>query len=385
MKFDFVVIGATGMQGRIVTRDLLESGYSVLLCGRDEKRVQHLLNKHKKKTAFEYVDLSDIENTVKVIKNSGAKVLINAAEGDWNLNSLLACIKTGVHSVDLGSDIPMLKKQLALNKELKKEKIIHITGCGSVPGIGNVMLNYADGKFDKIDTVDVGFAWDSNIKKFFVPFSMESILEEFTMIAPYLHNNKTMRVKPIDSIVRVYHKGVGREDQFNVGHHPETYTFNQFCKKKGVKNIEFYAGFPDHSMNVIQTLVDLGFARNKPVKFKGMDIMPDEFLTELLKDLKMPKDYTETENLWVLIKGKHNGKSKEILMECIVPPLKGWEEAGCNIDTGMPASIMAQMILKKVITKPGSYSPEDIVPPAAFFKELRKRKLLVYENGKVIN
>ena len=61
---------------------------------------------------------------------------------------------------------------------------------------------------------------------------MESILEEFTMIAPYLHNNKTMRVKPIDSIVRVYHKGVGREDQFNVGHHPETYTFNQFCKKK---------------------------------------------------------------------------------------------------------------------------------------------------------
>ena len=92
-----------------------------------------------------------------------------------------------------------------------------------------------------------------------------------------------------------------------------------FARKKGVKNIEFYAIFPDHSMNVIQTLVDLPFMRNKPVKFKGMDIMPDEFLTELLKDLKMPKDYTETENLWVLIKGKHNGKSKEILMEGIVP------------------------------------------------------------------
>jgi saccharopine dehydrogenase-like NADP-dependent oxidoreductase len=385
MKFDFIVVGATGMQGRIVTRDLLESGYSVLLCGRDEKRVQHLLNKHKKKTAFEYVDLTDIDNTVKVIKNSGAKVLINAAEGDWNLNSLLACIRAGVHSVDLGSDIPMLKKQLALNKELQKNKIVHITGCGSVPGIGNVMLNYADGKFDKIDTVDVGFAWTSNMKKFVVPFSMESILEEFTMIAPYLHNNKTMRVKPTDSIVRVYHKGVGREDQFNVGHHPETYTFRKFCEKKGVKNIEFYAGFPDHSMSVIQMLVDLGFARNKPVLFKGMKIQPDEFLTELLKDLKFPEGYTETENLWVFIKGKHKGKSKEILMECIVPPLKGWEDAGCNIDTGMPASIMAQMILKKVITKPGSYSPEDIVPPAAFFKEIRKRKMLVYENGKAIN
>ncbi|MBS3086506.1 saccharopine dehydrogenase NADP-binding domain-containing protein [Candidatus Pacearchaeota archaeon] len=385
MKFDFCIIGATGMQGRIVTRDLAESGCSVLMCGRDKSRVEHLLRKFKKKTGFMYVDLSDMENAVRVIKRSGAKVVVCAAEGDWNLNCLKACIKAGVHSIDLGSDIPMLKKQLALNKTLKKSKLIHITGCGSVPGIGNVMLNYADGKFDKIDTVEVGFAWDSNIKKFVVPFSIESILEEFTMIAPYWHNHKVMKIRPTDSIVRVYHKAVGKENQFNVGHHPETYTFHKFCKKKGVKNIEFYAGFPDHSMEVIQKLVDLGFESKKPVKFKGMDIWPDEFLTELLKRLRMPKGYKETENLWVLIKGKHLGKNKEILMECIVPPLKGWEDAGCNIDTGMPASIMAQMIFKKVINKPGSYSPEDIVPPKLFFKELRKRKMGVYENSRVIN
>ena len=280
---------------------------------------------------------------------------------------------------------------IGLNPELKLRSVVGVEHCIKV---GTTEGRYfwqryedkdADGKFDRIDTVDVGFAWTSNIPKFVVPFSMESILEEFTMIAPYLHNHKTMRIKPTDSIVRVYHRGVGREDQFNVGHHPETYTFHQFCKKKGVKNIEFYAGFPDHSMNVIQMLVDLGFERDKPVKFKGTEIYPDEFLTELLKDLKMPKGYTETENLWVFIKGKLHGKTKEILMECIVPPLKGWESAGCNIDTGMPASIMAQMIFKKVINKPGSYSPEDIVPPSPFFKELRKRKMPVYENGKAVN
>ena len=99
----------------------------------------------------------------------------------------------------------------------------------------------------------------------------------------------------------------------------------------------------------------------------------------------MPEGYTETENLWVLIKGRHNGKKKETLMECIVLPLKGWEEAGCNIDTGMPASIMAQMIFKGIVKKPGAYAPEDIIPPAPFFKELRKRKMRVYENGKVVN
>ena len=223
------------------------------------------------------------------------------------------------------------------------------------------------------------------MKVFVVPFSMESILEEFTMYAPYLHNHKIVRVKPTDSIVKAYHKAIGREKEFKCGHHPATLTFNKFCEKKGVKNIEFYAGFPEHSMQVIQTLVDLGFEANKKVNYKGVEIWPDEFLSQLLKRLKYPKGYAETENLWVLIKGKHKGKSKETLMECIVPPLKGWEDAGCNIDTGMPASIMAQMILKGIIKKPGSYSPEFIVPTEPFFKELKDRKMFVYENGKVIN
>lgn len=384
MKFDFIVVGATGMQGRIVTRDLLESGYSVLLCGRDKRRVEHLLKKFKK-TSFAYIDLKDIDNATAVIKNSGVRVAVCCAEGDWDLNCLKACIKAGVHSIDLGSDIPMTRDQLALDKTLKEKKLIHITGCGSVPGIGNVMLNYADGKFDKIDTVDVGFAWTSNMKKFVVPFSMESIIEEFTANAPYFHNHVIKKVRPMDSLVRTYHRAVGRESEFKVGHHPETYTFHQFCKRKGIKNVEFYAGFPDHSMQTIQTLIDIGMGSDKPINYKGMKIVPVEFLTEVLKDLGYPKGYTETENLWVYIKGKHKGKTKEIMMECIVPPLKGWEDAGCNIDTGMPASIMAQMIFKKIITKPGAYSPEYIVPPAHFFKELRKRKMLVYENDRVIN
>jgi saccharopine dehydrogenase-like NADP-dependent oxidoreductase len=72
-------------------------------------------------------------------------------------------------------------------------------------------------------------------------------------------------------------------------------------------------------------------------------------------------------------------------MECFVPPLKGWEKSGCNIDTGFPASILAQMIKKGVITEKGCFSPEIGIPPATFFSELRKKKLRIYENGKRIN
>ena len=170
MRFDFVVIGATGQQGRIVSRDLLEDGYSVLLCGRDESRAADLL-RHKK-AAFEYLDLRDSKNTYNVIKKSGSKVVVNCAEGDWNIECLKACIKARVHSIDLGSKIETTKEQLDYDPILKKHCLIHITGAGSIPGIANVMLAHAVHRLDSMESVEAGFAWDSNIQKFVVPFSM---------------------------------------------------------------------------------------------------------------------------------------------------------------------------------------------------------------------
>ena len=43
MKFDFVVLGATGEQGYIAAKDLLKNGYKVLLCGRNSYRIRDIL------------------------------------------------------------------------------------------------------------------------------------------------------------------------------------------------------------------------------------------------------------------------------------------------------------------------------------------------------
>ncbi len=385
MKFDFVVLGATGMQGRIVAKDLLQKGYTVLLCGRDKSRVEQFLKKYKK-TAFAYIDIvKDPISLQKIIERSSGNVVINCMEGDWNANAANICIAAGVHSIDLGSDTPGTKKQFDLDKKLKKKNLIHITGCGSVPGIGNVMLRYAKDKLNTIDSIDVGFAWDSNQKVFVVPFSIQSILEEFVTPADMIINKNHTVVTPMSTIMRVQHRSIEKEPQFNVGHHPETFTFYKFMKDKGIKNIKFFAGFPQHSFRVIDSLVKVGFTNKESIEFGGRETIPINFLTEMFKKITYPKGYTEKENLWVHIYGKKDGKKKTIKMECIVPTLNGWEDAGCNIDTGLPASIIAQMIKNKIIIERGAFSPEFIVPPELFFQELKKREMIVYENGKRVN
>ncbi len=384
MRWDFLVLGATGIQGRIVSRDLLENGYSVLLCGRDKSRVEHLLKKYDK-TGFRYLELRNLENTSKVIKESGTNVVINCAEGDWDLNVLEVCLKANVNSLDLGSDIGMTKKQLALNPELKRKNIIHITGAGSIPGVCNIMLRYIAKKFDKINKIDVGFDWSSNIKKFVVPFSIQSIIEEFTNPATIFKHGKFVKIKPLDSTTYCYCRSIGKQKCFNESHHPECYTFHHYFENMGLRDVKTYAGFPKHSFDKIMDMIELGLGSYKEINFNGMKICPIDLLTEVLKGISIPDGYKETENLWVHINGKKDGKNKYAKIECIAPTLKGWEDAGCNIDTGMPASIMAQMIKNDIIKEKGSFAPEAIIPPEDFFEELGKRKMIVYENGKRIN
>ncbi|MBI4043867.1 MAG: saccharopine dehydrogenase NADP-binding domain-containing protein [Candidatus Diapherotrites archaeon] len=383
MAFNFVVIGATGIQGRIVARDLLENGYSVLLCGRDKKRVDHLLKRFKK-TGFEYLDARNTKKMARAFHHSKAGVVVNCVEGDWNLNILKACIKAGINCIDLGSEIPMTKQQFSLHEKLKRRGLTHITGCGSVPGIGNVMLSHAAKKFDSLHSVEVGFAWNSNMKKFVVPFSIESIIEEFTEPATNVKNGKFIKSRPMDSLIKTNEPFVGKEERFYV-RHPETYTFYHYFKHKGLKNVRFYAEFPPHSFEVIQKLIEVGLGRQDKVLVDGAYVRPIDVLTQTLKGVKIPEGYREKENLWVRIYGKKQKKRKSILIECIAGTLPHWEDAGCNIDTGMPASIIAQMIKEKIITERGSFAPEAVVPPAYFFKELHKRKMSIYENGKKIN
>lgn len=306
-------------------------------------------------------------------------------EGDWNLYILQACLAAGVSCLDLDAEIPITKQQFAMCNTFRKKNIISLTGCGSVPGTGNVMLRYAAEKLDKIDTIEAGFSYTSNIPAFVVPFSIQSVIEEFTDPAPVLQNGKFITKVPLENIRKKYHRGIGVQEEFLVDH-AELFTFYHYFKHKGLKNIRFYAGFPEIHYKTVRTFIDTGLgSKAQTINLAGKKFSPMTFLSQALKEVKVPENYRETENLWVKIWGKKNNKPKSILMECVVPTLKGWEADYTNIDTGMPISIMAQMVKKGAIEDKGCFSPEAVVPPQPYFRELRRRKMIVYENGKVIN
>lgn len=382
-KYDFLIFGGGGMQGKIVIKDLLEKGYRLFVSDFYQNHIDELKEKFEG-IDYETVDLRDFKETFSLIKKVKPFLVVNCAEADWNLNVYRACLKNKVHVIDLGSDIPMTKKQLAMDSAFRKQKLIAITGCGSTPGINNVMLDYAVGQLDLVHTVEAGFAWNSNIKEFVVPFSIPSIVEEFTVPATMMKGGKWLKKIPLETIKGKRYQEVGRNKIFLV-RHPEPYTFHYYYKDKGLKNIKYYAGFPTHSFAAIYNFITLGLSSKEKIPINGYEIEPLEFLTEVLRKSEIPEGYKENEVLWVEAIGKKDGKRKEIYMECIADTLPGWEDAGCNIDTGIPASIIAQMIKNKQIKAWGSFAPEAVVPKEEFFKLLKEKDMDVYMNGKIIN
>ena len=382
MKYDFIIFGGTGQQGGICARDLIESGYSVLLVGRDKTRIKNLLK--NKKTGFIEVDLRNEKEIAKAIKSSNADVVVNCAELIFNVAIMKACLKTKKSLTDLGGLQKITLEQFKLHDSFKKTGIINITGCGSTPGIVNVMTAHVLEKLDSVKTIYLGFVWDSNIKKFVVPYSIQSIFDEFTENPITYHDGKFVKEKRMTCKGTKNFKEVGKQTVYCIVH-SEVYSFSKYFKNKGLKNIHYMAGFPEHSMKVIQTLIDLGFNSEEPIKINETEIKSINFTTEVLKKIKWPKNYREVENLWVEICGKKNNKDIKIEMNCIVKSLPGWEDAGSNVDTGRTISVISQMLKDNLIKEKGVYAPEAVVPCKPFFKELAKRKMYIYENGRKIN
>ncbi|MBS3089454.1 saccharopine dehydrogenase NADP-binding domain-containing protein [Candidatus Pacearchaeota archaeon] len=379
---DFIIFGGSGMQGRICAKDLISSGYKIILVGRDPKNIQDILGNPR--AEFIYADLHNEDSINHILKKNRPKVVINCAELSFNIPIMKACLENKIPYTDLGGLQRVTSDQFKFNKEFKKRKLLALTGCGSTPGIANVMAAYAVEKMERVESIYLGFAWDSNIKIFIVPYSIESIFQEFSEMPVTFHNGKFVKDNRYRCKGTFDFKEVGRQTVYCIVH-SEVYTFSKYFKRKGLQHIHYMAGFPEHSMRVINELMSLGFGNKKLLEINGTKIRPIDATTRILKNIKMPKGYKERENIWVRAEGKEKGREKKIEMNCIVKSVKGWESAGSNIDTGRTISIMSQMILNGEINAYGVHAPEGVVPQRKFFKELAKRRMWVYENGRKIN
>lgn len=381
-----LVLGGYGAMAQVIVRDLVESDAvdEVIIAGRNLSKAKGFGRKLKNRKARPtQIDVQDKALEAKIRKDE-PDVVINSTWYQYNMTVMSACIKAGVHYLDLGGLYHMTLKQLKLDNAAKKAGVTCILGMGSTPGITNVMGAYGASKLDKIGKVEIrsGSAVIGETEgPFQAPYSIRTVLDEFTQPAIVLKNGKVVEVPPLSGKETFEFKSpIGKVAGYYTIH-SELATMPQNLNK-GVRNMDFIVAYPPEFTETVTALVKVGVTSKQPVLVGGRKVVPYEALSEVIRRIPPPEEtIRDADGLRVDLYGERNGSAVKLRYDSVISFHERWQISGGTVDTGVPPSIIAQWLGAGRISKRGVLAPEQIVEPPPFFRELatRDREIEVFE------
>lgn len=344
----------------------------------------------KGKLYAKQVDAMDIPAMVKLIKDTNSSIVINLGTAYINMSVLEACIRakevngrpvtymdTAIHEdpKKVAEDPPWYanyewKKKAAA----KKAGINAILGVGFDPGVVNAYAALAKKRyFDKIDTIDIlDVNAGSHGKYFATNFDPEINFREFKKVFTWI--NRGWRERRVHAERWDYDFPiVGKRPVYLNGHDELHSLWKNFPE---AKSIRFWMGFGDHYLNVFGVLRNLGMLSEKPVRTaEGVEVVPLKVLKAVLPDpASLAKTYTGYTCIADLVKGKKDGKYREVLIYNSVDHAKCYKEVesqGISYTAGVPPIAAALLVAR------GEWAPRTMVnveelDPEPFVKQLAK-------------
>ncbi|EMH0453809.1 saccharopine dehydrogenase family protein [Campylobacter upsaliensis] len=314
------------------------------------------------------VDADNVEAVVTLIQKTGAEILLNLALPYQDLSLMDACLKTGIHYIDTANyEHPDLakfeyKEQWAKDESFKKAGILGLLGSGFDPGVTNVFCAYAkQNLFDEIHYIDIldcnagdhGYAFATN-------FNPEINLREVSAKGRYFENGQWIETEPMAIKMEWDYPEVGVKDSYLLYHEE----LESLVKNiPSLKRIRFFMTFGQSYLTHMKCLENVGMLGIKPVKHKGVEIVPIEFLKTLLPDPaslgERTKGYT---NIGCVIRGVKDGKDKQVYIYNVCNHEECFKETlsqAVSYTTGVPAMIGAKLVARGIWSGVGVKNMEE--------------------------
>lgn len=379
-----VVLGGYGEMGRVVSSDLSQTfGGEIVIAGRDISKAAGFAKKFKsKRITGQMADISDKHSMNLLLED--VDVLINASNYYMNLEVMEHSLSNGVNYLDLGGLYHMTLKQLRLHERFRKKHILALLGCGATPGITNIMAAHASRLLESIDSIHIQFGdrdYTNYNMPFVVPYSMYTVIDEFTKKPAVFTDGKMRFVEPFSGSVNIkFPQPLGGLPCFYTLHSELASLPGKF-KEKGIRNCSFRGGFDSKFVSQVKFLIDGGFTSEDKVEIKGNTIRPVDLTVKLLDRFLPPSNIkvNDIEFLRVELSGKSKGSKKKLVMYCKSVSDKKWNIPAGSWDTGVPPSIIAQMIASNQIKGEGVLpSDSECIDSKLFFKMLERRNMEVF-------
>ena len=114
---------------------------------------------------------------------AGSDAVVACIPYRLNLEAMEAALAAGVPYADLGGLFHMTRRQLELDGRFREAGLAAVAGVGCCPGISNVLARMAADRLESVRSIDIIDGAIEEDERFGVPYSADTILDEFTMPA----------------------------------------------------------------------------------------------------------------------------------------------------------------------------------------------------------
>ena len=287
-----------------------------------------------------------------------------------NLPIMEAALAAGCHYADLGGLFHTTPKQLELHERFAAAGVSAVLGIGSAPGLTNVLAKLGADRLDRVDSIDiVDGAVDLNEGGggFGVPYSVDTVLDEFTMPAMVFEGGQ-MREMPAASGV------VDWDFPEPVGTQPAMYTLHSEPATlpntiPGVRDVRWRLALPRAIHEGFAFLVSVGLAGAEPIATPSGPVVPRELLAAVLNRMPVPEgEPNDVEYLDVRVAGEKDGRPAEHRALAKFVPSREGLSAGA-FGTAIPIAVTARWMAEGRVA-PGVHPPELAFDPEAFIADL---------------
>ena len=273
------------------------------------------------------------------------------------------------HYADLGGLFHTTRKQLEYDARFKQAGATAVLGIGSAPGITTILGKYGADQLDTVDSIDlVDGAIEEGGGGFGVPYSVDTVFDEFTLPAMIFEDGEFKEVPAASGVV---------EWDFPppLGRLPAMYTLHSEAATlptsvPGVRNVKWRLALPHDIHEGFAFLAEVGLMSEDGVDVPGGRATPRDVTAAVLERLPVhagpPRDI---EYIDVRVAGTKDGKPARWrgLAKFTPPPEEGI--AGGAFGTALPIAIATRWMAYGRVD-PGVHPAELAFDNSEFIAEL---------------
>ena len=317
------------------------------------------------------IDAEDVPALVQLIKSFQPKLVINVALPYQDLCIMDACLEAGVNYMDTANYEPKdvakfeYSWQWAYQDKFKEKGLTAILGCGFDPGQSQIYTAYlAKHYFDEIHYLDiVDCNGGDHGKAFATNFNPEINIREITQKGRYWKDGKWVETEPQEIMFPLTYPNIGVRKSYLMYHEELESLVKNFPT---IKMARFFMTFGDEYLTHLRVIQNIGMASIKPILYKGVEIVPLQFLKETLPAPEtLGENYTGETSIGCRVKGIKDGKEKTAYIWNNCSHQVAYNETGAqgvSYTTGVPAMTGAMMFLTGKWQGAGVFNVEEFDP-----------------------